>query len=176
MANRWSHKPVFRVRIPVPRLSRCSILKSMKYCGSCKQEKPEAEFNKRSASTDGLQPTCRTCNQTASRQYYRRNQIRHRQVTAAAKDERVKVNRHRIVAYLSEHPCVDCGVSDVRVLEFDHVRGIRLKGVAELIKQGYSWETVKREIAKCEVRCKNCHAIVTYARLGGSWHDKFLAL
>ena len=67
------------------------------------------------------------------------------------------------------HGCVVCGEKDDRVLEFDHVRGIKRRtksrpndGVSRLVKDGYSWNIIKQEIDKCEVRCRNCHKIRTY--------------
>ena len=58
--------------------------------------------------------------------------------------------------WLSSHPCIDCGESDPIVLEFDHIlpksHGVRI------VVQG--WGSMKRlldEIAKCEIRCANCH-------------------
>jgi hypothetical protein len=83
-------------------------------------------------------------------------------------------NREFLVGYLQSHPCVDCNNSDLRVLEFDHVRGTKKDGVAQLARQGVSLKALKEEIGKCEVRCRNCHAIKTYERMGGSWHDSFL--
>jgi hypothetical protein len=41
-------------------------------------------------------------------------------------------------------------------LEFDHVQGDKKLPVAAMIG-GYSWETIETEIAKCVVRCANCH-------------------
>ena len=32
-----------------------------------------------------------------------------------------------------------------------------LEGVSYMIRHGYKWKTVKEEIDKCEVRCRNCH-------------------
>lgn len=37
-----------------------------------------------------------------------------------------------------------------------------------------SLDKIKAEIAKCEVRCSNCHTLATLRRRGGSWHDRFL--
>jgi hypothetical protein len=68
--------------------------------------------------------------------------------------------------------CVDCGTTDIRVLEFDHVRGVKVAAISNMMRDA-SFDRLKAEIAKCEVRCANCHAIVTYRRKGGSWHDKF---
>lgn len=56
------------------------------------------------------------------------------------------------------HPCIDCGEQDVLVLQFDHVRGQKLQSISELVKAGYAWKAIEAEIAKCEVRCANCHA------------------
>ena len=73
-----------------------------------------------------------------------------------------------VLEYLLEHPCVDCGESNPIVLEFDHVRGKKYKAVSELMSWDYSLKTLKDEIAKCDVRCANCHRIKTAQERG--WH------
>ncbi len=66
--------------------------------------------------------------------------------------------------YLAVHPCVDCGENDPVVLEFDHVTGEKLSEVSSLAQTASSLDRIKREIAKCEVRCANCHRRKTAAR------------
>lgn len=56
--------------------------------------------------------------------------------------------------YLRTHPCVDCGNADIRVLEFDHVRGQKKFNIGQF---KYAIPTLIKEIEKCEVRCSNCH-------------------
>ena len=68
-------------------------------------------------------------------------------------------------AYLSEHPCVDCGESDPIVLTFDHVRGEKRYEVSTMVREGMLPETIAAEIEKCEVRCFNCHAIRTHKQM-----------
>jgi hypothetical protein len=62
-----------------------------------------------------------------------------------------------VLAYLEEHPCVDCGEKDPVVLDFDHVRGEKRMSVTRMISLQYSSKTLFDEIAKCDVRCSNCH-------------------
>jgi hypothetical protein len=69
--------------------------------------------------------------------------------------------------YLLEHPCVDCGESDILVLKFDHLRD-KKKDVTRLVHDSVSWATVMKEIDKCEVVCANCHIRRTSAR-AGNW-------
>lgn len=60
---------------------------------------------------------------------------------------------------LEERGCLRCGTHDVRVLTFHH------RNPAEkeygLHKMGsFGWETLQKELAKCDVLCRNCHAII----------------
>jgi hypothetical protein len=74
-------------------------------------------------------------------------------------------NIQYVYAYLRAHPCVDCGVGDPIVLEFDHV-GVKRASVTRLAWTEYSLATIDREIAECEVRCCNCHRRRTAERRG----------
>ena len=61
--------------------------------------------------------------------------------------------------------CIECGISDVRVLQFDHVpeRGVKKFKISST---GFKpWRSFLEELAKCDVVCANCHAIRTYDRL-----------
>jgi len=51
--------------------------------------------------------------------------------------------------------CVDCGNEDPLVLEFDHVHAERDLCVRNAAAS--SRTRMLTEIAKCEVRCANCH-------------------
>ena len=138
----------------------------MKYCSSCKEHKPLSEFNKNKKKKDGLQTTCRSCNATRSKEYYLDNRDHHRAVIKERTDRQRIENRNFVLEHLKNHPCVDCGNKDFRVLDFDHVRGIKANNINYLISTAYTVQVIADEIEKCEVRCKNCHAIVTYERLG----------
>jgi hypothetical protein len=65
-----------------------------------------------------------------------------------------------ILVYLLEHPCVDCGEPDPLKLSFDHVRGTKRFNIS-CAGRSRSMKSVLAEIAKCDVRCHNCHAVKT---------------
>ena len=77
-------------------------------------------------------------------------------------------NKRKVYEYLTVHPCVDCGMTDVRVLEFDHVSGEKRANITRLLAQAIPWTGIEAEIARCEVRCANCHRLKTYER-SESW-------
>jgi hypothetical protein len=62
-----------------------------------------------------------------------------------------------IDAYLSSHPCVDCGLADIAILEFDHRDPVEKRMEIARLASNAGWPTVLREIEKCDVRCANCH-------------------
>lgn len=69
--------------------------------------------------------------------------------------------------YLADHPCIDCGEADPIVLEFDHRDGVEKRfhlGAAGTRKM--SLRSVQAEVAKCDVRCANCHRRKTYRERG----------
>lgn len=123
----------------------------MKYCTKCKLLKSISSFNRRSKSHDGRQSYCREC----SKSFYRSNVERHKANSKRNSREKWQQNRKLLQQYLRSHPCVDCGESDIVVLDFDHVRGKKKESVTRLLD--YAWKTIETEIAKCEVRCANCH-------------------
>lgn len=60
-------------------------------------------------------------------------------------------------------PCVDCGVQlPPEVMELDHVRGDKSFGLTYTALRWKTVDEVRREIAKCEVRCPNCHRMRHY--------------
>ncbi|HEX6364872.1 MAG TPA: hypothetical protein VF000_01890 [Agromyces sp.] len=147
----------------------------MKTCSTCSQRMELSEFNVRAASPDGRQSVCRRCNAVRSRRYYAENLEKHRKAVAAQVAKTRAAHLERIGDYLLEHPCVDCGEADIRVLDFDHRDGEDKTGeVMKLAKAAYSWRRVSAEIAKCDVRCRNCHAKVTYERLGVTWRSRLM--
>lgn len=76
-----------------------------------------------------------------------------------------QLNQEFMLNYLRANACVDCGEDDIVVLEFDHL-GDKVGGVAKMVRDGYGLETIKKEIAKCDVVCANCHKRRTYTRCG----------
>jgi hypothetical protein len=66
-------------------------------------------------------------------------------------------NTKYIWDYLMDHPCVDCGNTDPVVLDFDHVQGKKKFNIGA--RGSHTIKAIKVEIAKCEVRCANCHRI-----------------
>ena len=86
---------------------------------------------------------------------------------AAQKRHRVKI-RQKMLEYLSERACIDCGEKDPIVLEFDHKDpDSKTRNVSRFLSGHFSWDSVMSEISKCEVRCANCHRRKTYFQYGG---------
>lgn len=61
--------------------------------------------------------------------------------------------------------CIDCGYNEHAIaLQFDHISDNKKDSVSNLIRSDYAWSTILKEIEKCEVRCSNCHAVITSRR------------
>lgn len=62
-----------------------------------------------------------------------------------------------VLKYLTVHPCVDCGETDPRVLDFDHDGEKNFTIGDALTRSCINPDNLTREIALCTVRCSNCH-------------------
>jgi hypothetical protein len=132
----------------------------MKTCSRCKKSKDEEkDFSNK---LGGKQPFCKDCQSEYQKGYYKTNRAAQIKRCNKRRKEQVKQNRQHIVAYLQEHPCVDCGEKDIVVLQFDHVRGLKHLEIGRMMT--YPWKRILEEIAKCEVRCANDHARRTAAQ------------
>ncbi len=69
-----------------------------------------------------------------------------------------------LVSSAKAAPCADCSIQYAsHVMQFDHVRGVKLFNVSKSWRSK-SFDSVKAEIAKCEIVCANCHADRTFRR------------
>ena len=140
----------------------------LKRCASCKKEKPKKEFYINRKKPDGRQYKCKKCQRLYhNKQWYAKNKKTRLKQVKERKEKLRNENYEKVLYLYFAKGCVDCGSRDHRVLEFDHVRGVkkrfhRTEGVSYMVRNGYKWSTIKREIEKCEVRCRNCHKIKTY--------------
>jgi hypothetical protein len=90
--------------------------------------------------------------------------------TRAWRSRRHERNARFAVEALSSG-CVDCGESDVCVLDFDHVTGNKTGNVMTLARNEVSIARLRAEIDRCEVRCANCHRRRT-AQVSGSFRAR----
>jgi len=130
-----------------------------KLCPGCNQYKNRVgDFPSRGRNKNGAQLYRWVC-----KQCYK--PIRKKKPSTKENPKRRVENRRKfIINYLNNHPCVDCGVTDIRVLEFDHIGTEKNKNVTDLVLRGKAIERIEKEISLCEVVCANCHRIRTMKR------------
>lgn len=148
----------------------------MKTCTVCGKEKPSSEFKR-------LQ--CKVCLLIKAREYraanrdrirelqkkwVRRNKGKQAAIHARYREtHREEINKRyrkrsfvlwaNIEQWISEHGngCIECGETDRLVLVFHHrnpaVKKYNVTGMAS-----QKWETILKEIEKCDLLCRNCHA------------------
>src|ERR1035437_6516884 len=87
-----------------------------------------------------------------------------------------EIKRLIVCDYLSDNPCIDCGQSDIIVLDFDH-RGDdhKVSGVVAMMNNGCSPGRMIGEIAKCDIRCANCHRKKTISSFDGTYRTRYLS-
>jgi hypothetical protein len=108
---------------------------------------------------------CKPCKKKYNGTDYVATKERRNPARAALRRQRGAELQRLVYDYLRCHPCVDCGETDIVVLDFDH-QGDKLAGVSQMIQQSMSWVLIEAEIEKCEVVCANDHRRRTARTLG----------
>lgn len=156
-----------RVGAGLVSVATADYILGMKLCARCKKRLPTSAFNRNKSTKDGLTYSCAACNRERNRESYRRTKPAHLARTKRWSDVRREENRLFLWEHKLRNPCVDCGETDPRVLQFDHVRGKKGADISYLaFSAKASQDALAREIKKCDVRCANCHLKRTWDRAG----------
>src|SRR5437660_1613641 len=93
---------------------------SQKRCTRCGEVKSVGEFTFKNRATGLLHSFCCACHKAWNRAHYEENRATY--IATARRNNAVyqAENLRRLVEFLLEHPCVDCGENDLLVLDFDH--------------------------------------------------------
>jgi hypothetical protein len=139
----------------------------MKRCYACKIEKSLSDFPINAKRGDGHGSMCTSCKKDYNASYYEQTKARHNPGRInRLRQARIEA-RQQVCVYLQEHPCVDCGETDIVVLDFDH-QGDKTAEINRMVHAGRPWSEILAEIGKCEVVCSNDHRRRTAKMFG--WH------
>jgi hypothetical protein len=134
-------------------------------CTKCNLDKTEDSFTWKNKAAGKRQSRCKECHNAYAKEHYSSNKEMYKSKAAKSRPALIEKGKAYVLEYLKNHPCVDCGNSDIRVLQFDHKEALMGQGrrVGSYLN---SWNKLKEEIAKCDVRCANCHMIRTAEQFG----------
>lgn len=134
-------------------------------CSICKISKPLTSdfFASRNDRSIPFQHTCKVCQKEIRKSHYQNNKDKYINKSKQWRKEQ-KIIFHQ---WMKDKHCIDCGISDIRVLEFDHLEN-KSFNISEAIGK-LKLDTLLKEIEKCQIVCRNCHAIRTASR--SNWYN-----
>jgi hypothetical protein len=127
-------------------------------CCLCKEKKQELEFGWKNQSQQIRHPVCKPCQREKSKQHYHANKKQYLAKNAAY----TKQVQTKMREFKTAKGCTDCGETDHRCLDFDHVDPSSKTGNVATLARSWSYQRLLTEIEKCVVRCSNCHRKRTF--------------
>lgn len=109
---------------------------------------------------------CKTCNSDWVRGRYAKNKKSHYENVRRSRAARAIFLREMVAKIKIEKGCKDCGYrTHAEALEFDHLpQNLKIENVSILVAKGVAVAKILAEIEKCDVRCANCHRVITHKR------------
>ena len=141
-----------------------------KVCSKCNKKKQPFCFNWKNKKKKKRHSFCKECHSAYRIMHYLDNRKKYLIKARRWNKKQTILLRNLITKYLTAHPCVDCGETDLRVLDFDHEDKKKM-GICQMIRNCYSTRAVMSEIVVCKIRCANCHRIKTFKK-GNYWKEK----
>lgn len=135
----------------------------MKQCSRCGETKEYQFFAKRSKARDGYAVWCKECFKAYDRERYKTVDKERK-----TRNRNLQMERKRELLWniLSQSQCAHCGNNDPEVLEFDHRQpSDKMHNISEIM-WSHSWDSIKKEIDKCDILCANCHRKRTIKQFG----------
>ncbi len=139
----------------------------MRICTICGKVKDNQDFFYRNKRAEKLHSQCKACyiekRRRIWKEHYHKYGSKYRE-RAVERNRKLKIKHKKLLLeYLNDKSCKICGVSDPRVLEFDHIDSTTksftiARGISSLL---LSWPKILVEIEKCQILCANCHKIKT---------------
>jgi hypothetical protein len=142
----------------------------MKQCFRCEKILSLESFSWRNKAKGTLHSWCKSCRKEYDAALWK-NGTKKKTSKEARQKTRGRLEEY-LVAFWKTHPCVDCGETNIVKLDFDHLRD-KEDNIARMIANDCSINKISKEIEKCEVVCKNCHAVRT-ANRGQNWRLKYI--
>ena len=135
-------------------------------CARCHSEKPVEAFPIKDKARGTRRSYCLPCRSDYGKQHYQANKPYYLAKNVRARVEHRKTNRDIAYEYLVTHACVDCGEADPVVLDFDHIDPTTKLFCVGTMLSREATPAIVREMAKCVVRCANCHRMRTATQFG----------
>lgn len=143
-------------------------------CTGCSVSKPIDQFSVKNKTSGRRGYRCRSCVAAYGRSHYRRNQSAYLAKNRRNKPKYKQRHRSRKAEYVADLACVDCGETEPLLLEFDHRDAATKVANVSRLMAAHSWAKVRAEIAKCDLRCVNCHRKQTALQFG--WMTRSLQI
>ncbi len=131
----------------------------LRVCSTCLELKDSGAFPQRGNR-------CLACRRAKIRDHYQQNRSYYVAKARKRRIETIGEVREWMAAYLVEHPCIDCGETDIRVLEFDHEDPPTRTGLWRC------WPEAASASAECRQRSKSATCGARTATVEGPTHNE----
>jgi len=122
-------------------------------CIKCKTSKILDDFHKNKSRKNGHTNTCKKCRKLVHETHYNNNKNKYKENKT---NRKLNIKKH-IKDIKLKSKCKICEYDTCsEALDFHHIDN-KTMSISDMVTAGYSLKSIKNEIKKCIILCKNCH-------------------